>query len=84
MSGLQFKQIHKFFRVTISFITHTKKTNSDKISLNVYNKSSYKTTLPLGLFGYCETKAIFTPTEETAYRKKLLKIIRYMSINNPQ
>ena len=42
MSNLEFKPIHKFFRVTISSMKYTKSTNSDIISLHVYNNSQYK------------------------------------------
>ena len=33
--------------------------NSDIISLHVYNNSPYQITLPLGLLGYFETSAHF-------------------------
>ena len=52
MSDLEFKAIHKFFRVTISSIKYTKNTNSDIISLHINNISPYKKTLLLGLLGY--------------------------------
>ena len=70
MSDLECKPIHKLFRVTISSIIYTKNTNtnSDIISLHVYNNSSYKITLPLGLLGYCETNATISPTLEVSYR----------------
>ena len=45
-----------------------KNSNSDIISLHVYNDSPYQTTLPLGLLGYCETNATTSPTNEVAYR----------------
>ena len=45
-----------------------KDSNSDMISLHIYNHSSYKITLPLGILGYCETNATFSPTKEIAYR----------------
>ena len=63
MSDLEFEPIHKFFRVTISSIKHTKNTNSDIISLHVHNNSPYKLTLSLGLLGYCETNATISPTD---------------------
>ena len=44
MSDLEFKPIHKFFRVTISSIKYTKNTTSDIISLHVYSNSPYKIT----------------------------------------
>ena len=44
--------------------------NSDIISLHVYNNSPYQITLPLGLFEYCETNATTSPTNEVAYRVK--------------
>ena len=34
-----------------------KHSNSDIISLHVYNSSPYQIKLPLGLLGYCETNA---------------------------
>ena len=65
---LEFKSIHQFSRVTISSIKYMKNSNSDIISLHVYNNSPYKITLPLGLIGYCETNATTSPTKEVAYR----------------
>ena len=66
MSDLEFRSIHKLFRVTISTIKYMKDTNSD-ISLHTYNNSSYKTTLPLRLLGHCKTNATISPTKEIAY-----------------
>ena len=51
-SDFEFKPIHKFFKITIS-IKYSKNTNSDIISLHVYNNTPYQVTLPLGLLGYC-------------------------------
>ena len=68
MSDLEFRPIHKFFLVTISSIKYMKTSNSDIISLHVYNNSPYQITLPLGLLGYCETNATTSPTNEVAYR----------------
>ena len=45
-----------------------KNTNSDIISLHVYNNTSYQITLPLGLLGYCKTNAANSPINEVAYR----------------
>ena len=45
-----------------------KNSNSDIISLHVYNNSPYKITLLLGLLGYCETNATYSPTKEVAYK----------------
>ena len=45
-----------------------KHSNSDIISLHVYNNSPYQITLPLGLLGYCETNATTSPKNEVAYR----------------
>ena len=64
MSDLEFKPIHKFFRVTISSIKCTKNTNSDINSLHVYKNSLYKIPLPLGLLGFCETNATTSPQLE--------------------
>ena len=59
MSDLEFRLIHKLFRVIISSFKYMKDSNSDLISLLIYNNSPYKKTLPLGLLGYCESKTIF-------------------------
>ena len=45
-----------------------KHSNSDIISIHVYNNSPYQITLHLGLIGYCETNATTSPTNEVAYR----------------
>ena len=68
MSDFEFKPIHKFFKITISSIKYSKNTNSDIISLHVYNNTPYQITLPLGLLGYCETNATISPIIEVAYR----------------
>ena len=68
MSDFEFKPIHKFFKITISSIKYLKNTNSDIIPLHVYNNTPYQITLPLGLLGYCETKATISPINEVAYR----------------
>ena len=39
MSDFEFKPIHKFFKITISSIKYSKNTNSDIISLHVYNNT---------------------------------------------
>ena len=66
MSDLEFKPILKFFRKTISSIKYMKHSNSETFKLSTY--SPYQITLPLGLLGYCETKATTLPTNEVAYR----------------
>ena len=68
MSDFEFKPIHKFFKIMISSIKYLKNTNSDIISLHVYNNTPYQVTLPLGLLGYCETNATISPVHEIAYR----------------
>ena len=68
MSNFEFRPIHKFFKITISSIRYEKDINSDIISLHVYNNTPNKTTLPLGLLGYCETNATTSPVKEVAYR----------------
>ena len=68
MSDLEFRPIQKIFTVTNSSINYKKNSNSDIISLHVYNNSPYKITLPLGIRGYCETSATTSPTQEVAYR----------------
>ena len=68
MSDLEIKPIHKLFRITISSIKYMKHSNSDIISLHVYNNSPYQITLPLGFLGYSETNDTTSPTNEEAYR----------------
>ena len=41
-----------------------KHSNSDIISLLVYNNSPYQIRLTLGLLGYCETNATTSPTKK--------------------
>ena len=72
MSDLEFKPIYKFFRISISSRKYMKHSNSDIISLHVYNNSPYQITLPLGLLGYCETNATTSPTNEVAYRVNII------------
>ena len=67
-SDLEFKPIHKLFRITISSIKYMKNSNSDIISLHVYNNSPCQITLPLEILRYCETNATTSPTNEVAYR----------------
>ena len=68
MSDFEFRPIRKFFKITISSIRYEKDINSDIISLHVFNNTSNKLTLPLGLLGYCETNATTSPVQEKAYR----------------
>ena len=68
MSDFEFEPIHKFFEITISSIKYSNNTNSDIISLHVYNNTPYQITLPLGLLGYCETNATISHIIEVAYR----------------
>ena len=68
MSDFELKPIHKFFKITSSSIKYLKNTNSDIISLQVYNNTPYQVTLPLGLLGYCETNATISLIHEIAYR----------------
>ena len=77
MSDFEIRPNHKFFRVTISSIKYMKNSNSDIISLHVYNNSSYKITL-LGLLGYCEINATTSPTKEVAYR--VINILQLLDI----
>ena len=58
MSDFEFKPIHKFFKITISSIKYLKNTNSDIISLHVYNNTPYQVT----------TNATISPIYEIAYR----------------
>ena len=68
MSDFEFKPVHKIFKITISSIKYLKNTNSDIISLHVYNNTPYQVILRLGLKGYCETNATISPINEVAYR----------------
>ena len=68
MSDFEFKPIHKFFKIKISSIKNSKNTNSDIISLHVYNNTPYQVTLPLGLLGYFETNATISLINEVANR----------------
>ena len=52
----------------MKYMKYMKNSNSDIISLHVYNNFLYKITLPLGLLRYCETNATTSPTKELAYR----------------
>ena len=71
MSDLDSRPINKIFRVTISSTKYMKKSNSDVISLDVYNNSPYKIILSLGRLGFCETNAT-TPTKVKAYRINII------------
>ena len=51
VSDFEIKPIHKFFKITISSIKYLKNSNSDIISLHVYNNTPYQVTLLLGLLG---------------------------------
>ena len=76
MSDFKFRPIHKFFKITISSKKYERNTNSDIISLHVYNNTTNKITLPLGLLGYCETNATTSPVKEIAYRvNKILQLL---------
>ena len=76
MSDFNFEPVHKFFKITISSIKYSKNTNSDIISLHVYNNTPYQVTLPIGLLGYCETNATISPIKEVAYRvNNILKLL---------
>ena len=78
MSDFEFKPIQKFFKITISSNKYLKKTNSNIISLHVYNITPYQITLPLGLLGYCETNATISPINDVAYRVN--NILRLLDI----
>ena len=78
---MKLKPIHKFFKVTISSIKYSKNTNSDIISLHVYNNTPYQVTLPLVLLGYCETNATVSPINEVAYR--INNILQLLGICQP-
>ena len=72
MSDFEFKPIHKLFKITNSSVKYLKNTNSDIISLHVYNNTPYQITLLLGLLGYCETNATTSPINEVAYRVNII------------
>ena len=80
MSDLEFKPIHEFFRETILSIKYLKDSNSDTISLHLYNNSPYKITLPLALLDFCEINATIFPTKEVAYRvNKISQLLDYVN-----
>ena len=68
MSDFEFKPIHKFFKITILSIKNLKNSNSDIMSLHLYNNTPYQVTLLLGRLGFCETNATTSPMHEKAYR----------------
>ena len=68
MSDFELRPIHKFFKITISSIKYERKTNSDTLSLHVYNNTPNRITLPLGFLGHCETNATTSPIKKIAYR----------------
>ena len=68
MSDLEFRPNQKLLRVSISSTKYAKNTNTDTIALHIYNNSPYKTTLPLGLLGYWETKETLYRTQEKPFR----------------
>ena len=72
MSDLDSRPINKIFRVTISSTKYMKNSNSDVISLDVYNNSPYKIFLSLGRLGFCETNATTSPTKVKAYRINII------------
>ena len=75
MSDFEFKPIHKFFKITTSTIKYSKNTNSDIISLHVYNNTPYQVTLLSGLLGYYEKNATISPLNEVAYSvNKILQL----------
>ena len=76
MSDFEFRPIHKLFKITISSIKYERNTNSDIISLHVFNYTPNKITLPLGLLGYCETNATTSPVKEIAFGvNNILKLL---------
>ena len=83
MSDFEIKPIHKFFKITISSINYLKNTNSDIISLHVYNITPYQITLPLGLLGNCKTNATTSPIKEVAYRvNNILQLLNICQSTN--
>ena len=68
MLDLESKPNHKLFRITISSTKYMKNSNSDMISLHIYNNSPCKKTAPLGLLDYCETNATIFSHKKIAYK----------------
>ena len=64
LSDFEFRPIHKLFRVTNSSIKYMKNSNSDIISLHVFNILPFKITLFLGLLRYCKTSPTVSSTKE--------------------
>ena len=69
MSDFEFKPIHKFFKITISSIKYSKNTNSDTISLHIYNNTPYKGNITLRTFRILRNKTLqYHPYMKKAYR----------------
>ena len=64
MSDLDFRPIHKKFRGKLLSINYMIDSNSDMISLHIYNNSPCKITLFLGLLVYSENNATTSPTKK--------------------
>ena len=86
MSDLEFKPIHKIFRVTISSNKNPINTDTDVISLQVYNNSPYNFTLYKIVLGFCEKNATFCPLQKKAFRinniLKLLELCQSTNLNS--
>ena len=57
MSNLENKPIHKLFRVTLSSNKYAKNTNTDVLSLYVYNNSPYKKNQQFLMKNYTFTRS---------------------------
>ena len=68
MSDLEICPIKKNFPVSISTIKNPSIISPDEVDLYVFNMSLDTTTLPLGLFGYCDRNLAPDPLLERAYR----------------
>ena len=59
-----------------------KNSNSDMITLHVYNISPYKITLPPVLLSWGEINATISPTKELAYRvNNILQLLEFLTKN---
>ena len=56
MSDFEFRPIHKFFKITTSSIKYERNTNSDIISLHVYNNTPNKVTITLRIIRILSNK----------------------------
>ena len=80
MPDIEFKPVHKLFRVLNSSLKSAENSNTDTIALHVYKNSPKKIIFPIGLLKFCKTNAEIYSTQENIF----LKTIIILSINSLQ